>query len=154
MTKWMKHAVILRNIGWGLAWGCGYAVFFSVIALLIYLFGASTPFQANRTTLPVVLLAYLTGGLIGGVLVGLLRPLNRWKRGAALMGLVGASAAYSAIGIAASGWFWQWNPEDIFAAVAAPLLIGPALGVKIWKQERQEDAESQRRNLRTGSYDF
>ena len=44
--------------------------------------------------------AYWTGGIIGGAIVGLLRPLAQWPLGTMLIGIPTAAAVYGAIGVA------------------------------------------------------
>lgn len=94
-----------RSLGgdvlWGLAWGTGMAVFYSLIALviaLVSLFSEENLF--TNFAVGYVIGAYWGGGLLGGALVGLLRPFARWPLGTMLIGIPVAAAVYGAVMIA------------------------------------------------------
>ena len=138
MGERIRGDVVLANVLWGVLWGIGYAVFFSLIVLVIYLFRGTRAFDGYGATLGAVLLGYFAGGLVGGTVLGLLRPLNRWKWGAAFVGFVVALPVYASAGVVVSGWYTQWVVEDVLTMVLCALLVGPALGVKLWNEACQE----------------
>ena len=138
MGERIRGVVVLANVLWEVLWGIGYAVFFSLIVLVIYLFRGTRAFDGYGTTLGAVLLAYFAGDLVGGTVLGLLRPLNRWKCGAAFVGFVVALPVYAGIIVTFSGWFSSWGEREVFAAVGCALAVGPALGVKLWNEAYQE----------------
>ena len=75
-----------RNLVWGLGWGLGVAAGFSMFALLVVAFRGGDELQRNGTTPASLLAAYCGAGLVGGVLLGLTRPLLRWRAAAIVLG--------------------------------------------------------------------
>lgn len=122
---------LLMDLEWGLAWGTGLAVFFSVyVAVLFVLDGIGTndPSMGAREFL-LVIAAYFAGGLLGGLIAGLLRPASRWPLGAMAMGILVAFPVYWAIGLILPYIEPSDAPttlrEQIGIGVGCALMIGP-----------------------------
>jgi hypothetical protein len=122
---------LLGDLRWGLAWGIGLAVFFSLyVAVLFFLdrIGTDNPaMQAQDFGL--VIAAYFAGGVFGGLIAGLLRPASRWPLGAMAMGILVAFPAYWAIGVILPYVDPSDGPttlrEQIGIGVGCALMIGP-----------------------------
>jgi hypothetical protein len=82
----------------GLVLGLAMAAYYTVIAILIYAFAGSAPFEAYNTSLDEALAAYWIGGLLGGITFGLIKPLARNRLGAVVVGIMVAAPASAAIG--------------------------------------------------------
>lgn len=100
---------VLRNLGWGLGMALAGASALSLWVLLISLLTGSTEFEKYNMTTWTIIGTYYVAALLIGTLIGLLRPLTRWRPGAVALGLIGGFIGYSAVGIAMDGWQdFQW----------------------------------------------
>ena len=121
----------IRDLKWGLAWGLGLALVFSIyVGALFVLDGIGTddPSMGAREFL-FVIAAYFVGGLFGGLMAGLLRPASRWPLGAMAMGILVAFPVYWAIGVILPYIDPSDAPatlrEQIGIGVGCALMIGP-----------------------------
>lgn len=94
------------DILWGLATGLAMATLCSIAALGVYIRRGAAPFDRYGITLATALGAYWAGGAMGGVLLGLLRPLTRSKAGAVFAGIIVAIPVFSAIAVALDDISW------------------------------------------------
>jgi len=88
------------------AWGLAYGVGLTVLAALV-IAAASRSGQPRDPTMPTLralTAAYLGGGLVAGALCGLLLPIARWPLGVILLGILGATSGYTAVGVAVDGF--------------------------------------------------
>lgn len=119
---------IPRNVVWGIRGGVAFAGIYSLWVVGLYLFRGSAPFENQGTTLLEVLAAYWFGGAVAGGLVGLLRPLVRWRLGAALVGIVagipvGLGIVYAIMGIS------PWTGEHTFVLAWISVVAGSIAGI-------------------------
>ena len=119
------------DLKWGLGWGVGLAVFFSLYVAVLFVLdriGTDNPSMGAQAFL-LVIAAYLGGGLLGGVIAGLLRPASRWPLGAMAMGILIAFPAFWAIGIILPYIDPSDAPttlrEQIDTGIGCALMIGP-----------------------------
>lgn len=142
---------VRQNIKWGVLWGCGYALFFSIVALCLWLialpFGVNV-FAANDTSLGATLTAYWVGGLAAGIVVGIFRPwAARSYLGAAVAGGFAAVPVVASFIVAIKGVSGLTAGPGVFSFVVFFLVIGPLFGL-IGKHQHSgkvslEDGESQ-----------
>lgn len=115
-----------EDLGWGMLWGLGYAVVVSAIATAVFAIvwlGGSEQ-AAGEPTLLSVLAAYLTAGVVGGCLVGLLRPLAYWPLGAMVLGFIVGLPIYGSIAVALDGW--PMSADQLAVTIGCAGLVGPA----------------------------
>ena len=86
-----------RDMVWGVTFGLAMAALYSLIAIVIYVFAGQEPFAAYEISLGEALIGYWAGGLLGGAIFGVLRPLARKPFGAIVVGIVVAVPASAAI---------------------------------------------------------
>lgn len=92
---------LIDSVLWGMAWGAGLAFVYSLIALVIAIISlAGTQSLFAKFAIFYIVAAYWVGGIIGGGIVGLLRPIARWPLGTMLIGIPAAIAIYGAVGTA------------------------------------------------------
>ena len=65
-----------ENLEWGLWYGCAMAAAYSAIAILLFLLRGPKPFVHNGVSLLSTIAVYAIGGILGGFILGLLRPLT------------------------------------------------------------------------------
>lgn len=71
-------------------YGLGFAVIYAALGLVIALVTGGRALEANRLDVWQMLLSYLVGGMVAGLIVGLLLPVGRWLVGAMFLGYVAA----------------------------------------------------------------
>lgn len=79
-----------HNLLWGVRYGCIFAACYCAIALVIFAVGGEQSYRSYGVTFGQTIALYITGGLLGGAVVGLLRPLTKTWLGAAFVGVVAA----------------------------------------------------------------
>lgn len=139
---------LLENLRWGVKWGLGMAIGFSVYVAI--LFGAISIGSWHNmfagATLPVVVAAYFAGGIIGGLIAGALRPLGHWPLGRMAMGFLVAIPVYEAIAFAqpmldTSSRSTPLREQLSFGLIGA-LLVGPMAALSV--RPRSPLSQSQR----------
>ena len=81
-------------------------------------------------------MAYCLAGLVGGGVFGLLLPMGRTRRGAALLGFLVALPITYALGMAVEPperWFSRLPVVALLSAV----ILGPASGLSMWYVNRR-----------------
>lgn len=109
--------------------GFGIAVFVALFATVIFLIGAfSGDSTFNLYNWSVLVLAYVAAGLLGGILVGLLRPITPYPLGRMLIGIPVAILIYGFIGIAMLVTGIGDGPETFREALGIGIGIGVIAG--------------------------
>ncbi len=78
--------------------------------------------------------AYLFAAVVGGTLVGLLRPLTRWRAGSALLGVVACLLLSLGFLVAMHGAPSSWTRGNVVAGVLTALLYGTVFGSPWWEE--------------------
>jgi hypothetical protein len=119
-----KKPTFLGNLAWGLRYGVAFAVLFSLlVGVLAILRGSDWNSTYQVSTLSVVL-GYCIAGVLGGLLVGLLRPIATGRFGGTIVGMLTGAFVFSAIMIAADG-IGGFRPGS---TILPGTLMGGALG--------------------------
>ena len=120
---------LMRRVVKAMSTGALYAVGLSVIAAIIYAIataqGSSPP--PDYPSLRGVVAAYFGGGVTAGLLVGLLWHFSRNPVGTCMLGVIGATCAYSAVGISMDGLSAETMQTGLFIGC----LVGPAAGLAV-----------------------
>ena len=129
--QWMKKGAEIADLRWGAGWGLSGAFFYAFVAVAIYAIRGSTPFEANGV--PLALGGYLVGGLIAGGVVGLLRPLNKRRSGAVLVGMIASLPAMLGLGLVAFGPIQDGGSTKVLSGVLTAVLLGGYTGWEFWE---------------------
>jgi hypothetical protein len=123
----------IRDAVAGVKWGLGAAgvlcAWVTVVALVNLVVNGSLTLRGRGQEYHIlaIIAAYVVGGAVTGAIVGALRPLLRWKFGAAV---VGAMAAVPLVGITvARSGFTSWEAADTFGVVFGALVLGGGGGL-------------------------
>jgi len=143
MTGSKRLATIRRNIKWGVSGGLGIAACYCVWVIGIYLIRGDEPFTRQGATLGKVLAVYVWGGALGGLIVGLLRPMAEDEVGALVVGLLAGIPIAAGIVTCVVGWPWSAKERHIFPMWV--LIVGAVVGFLLSKkaEERRKRAERQ-----------
>lgn len=124
---------VARNLRWGIGYGLLFASFYSLFVLMLYTFRGDEPFRANEISAPVAVVAYFFGGVAGGAIVGLLRPLTKWRIGAMFVGVAAAVPLFLGLGLAMYGPVSNWGENETFGLVATAVILGSLGGYDTWE---------------------
>lgn len=128
--------LLATNLRWGVIAGLFFACFYSLFVTGLYLLRGSAPFEANETTYGQVVLSYFGTGIVAGALVGLLRPLLRWRLGAVVVGVVAAFAVFVGISLVDQGGFSQWDAGTWRMCAVLAVLLGAPCALIRWHRSR------------------
>lgn len=121
-----------KNILWGLQFSMSVAVVFALIVLTEYrLLGPGTTTRFGMT-LGSVLLMYLCGGLLAGVVLGVGRPLGKTHVGAIILGIFVATCVYGSGCVAIYGSPAGWHGKQWFSAIFLGVVFGAFGGDKFF----------------------
>ena len=98
-----------RDIKTGIVFGIILATIYSAFATIVFALGGASVLEEYNTSLATVILAYYSGGLLGGLIVGLLMPMTRHWVGSLLVRLVVAAVVLLGARMAMSGPPWVWD---------------------------------------------
>jgi hypothetical protein len=125
-----------QDIKTGAVMGLLIATVYSLYALVLLAARGTAPFDANGVTPAGVIAAYYGGGLVAGSVVGILRPLLRWRLGATIVGIVAAFGVFAGIGIAKEGYLWHWTIRTWQTSVISSVILGGICSNIIWRSSR------------------
>lgn len=124
-----------QNLRWGLRFGLFIAAIFVILATGAVLVGGSLTFRIGDSTIFASYLREVVGeicaGVVGGLIVGALRPLLRTAGAAAGVGFVAALGVTLVIEIDLYG-IPHWQVDDMAFIVAFAAFTGPVLGTFLW----------------------
>jgi peptidoglycan/LPS O-acetylase OafA/YrhL len=132
---------LVRNLKWGLRWGLIMAVGFTVIGIVATIGASFDPTPRNDPSLASFIGFYFLAGIVGGLLLGLLRPVTRSKVGAML---VGTAVAAVSIGLLARMFVVTdgWTLVDTIGVALYSLVTGPVATLLLLNVRSRRGKES------------
>jgi hypothetical protein len=124
-----------RDLRWGIGWGLFAACFYSLVALGIYAFQGSRPFESKDITLGSTVAVYIVGGLLGGTVVGLLRPLGKRRAGAMLLGVIAMIPVSIGFVFILFGPISRWGGGELFGVLFTAVFLGGYGGWEFWEPQ-------------------
>lgn len=125
---------VARNMRWGAALGLGCSVIFVTYIAILRVVRGPHAFTQYGVTFKTTVLIYVVGGLGGGMILGLVRPLTRRRSGGILTGILIATFAYGAVGIGLDGWVTRWDVGNWVALLLLGLGVGAYGGNRFWEE--------------------
>ena len=130
------YPVVLRNLTWGSLWGLFLGGLYSLAGSAVYVLKGSSAADPGGVSLADIVSTYLLGGMAGGAIVGLLRPLTRWRTGAAVVGVVALTPVCMGFLYLMSGPIRNWAGAEIFALFVTAVPVGSYGGYQMWEPTR------------------
>jgi hypothetical protein len=127
---------VSRDLRWGLGNGLFYAAGFSALVLVLALFRGSTDYPEYGTTTWRVIRVYFAAGVLGGLLVGWLRPITSHRWGARTVGALVGTVVYGSAMLATD----IPSSAGVVIALVLGMPMGALLGNKQWKESQPDDA--------------
>jgi hypothetical protein len=78
----------VRRLLWGAKWGFIFGAILAGLATLVRIIAGSEEFSRMNTTISSVVVAYVSGCVAAGLIVGAMKPLARTKAGAGVTGFI------------------------------------------------------------------
>ena len=116
MSAIRKSAV--SNLRWGVGYGLKFGVAFSILISVLWALGGAQSVRREGMSYSLVVACYLAMGLVGGIIVGILRSWSHTRLGAIAIGLFVALEAFWIVNLALSGLHW-----DTDTYIAAGFLV-------------------------------
>ena len=118
---------------WGLSFGLGAAVVYSIIAIIVAIGQGQIYFARYGVTLLQVVATYFIAGAACGLALAFLYPLASHRWGSFVLGFLLGTIVYGAVGIALVGF----HPLALGIAVVPGLLVGGSLGLYAFSQNHR-----------------
>lgn len=131
----MSDGTLRRNMLWGVRNGLYYALGFSAWVVIVRVVSGPVPFTQLHSSLAQTVLLYFGGGIGGGVVVGLCRPLIRNEIAAAVVGVVAAVPV--CVGLKYVVEPGPWGVTGIIIVTALPVFYGAIGGPIIYRQSQR-----------------
>jgi hypothetical protein len=131
-----KPRDIARDIRWGVGNGLFYALGFSGLVLVLALFRGSTEYPEYGTTTWRIIRVYFAAGVLGGLVLGWLRPVTSRRWGARAVGALIGTIVYGSAMLATD----IPRSAGLVIALVLGIPMGALLGNKQWKESQPEDA--------------
>lgn len=123
----------LSNLGWGVRLGLVFATLYSLYVAVLFVIVGSEPFDKRHTSVLTVIATYFLGGIIGGAVVGAMRPHTHARFAAILVGIVAAFFVVFGILVASQGLLWRWTGGAWFSLAFASVFLGSFGDNMFWK---------------------
>lgn len=123
-----------EDVAWGARLGLVMGLVYAAIGGLLYL--AQDSPEIGRIRLPSLLALYVFGGVTGGVIVGVLRPILNSHLGAIFAGTVSLLPFGFATIVLYSGPISEWGLAEYIGILVTALILGGYIGHDLWKDER------------------
>lgn len=128
------RAPLAKNISWGTKWGLSAALFFGAWITIVRFASGTQPFDEVGMSYGTTIAAYFAFGLLGGVLLGFLRPLASTRLGSAITGWLLAIVVYTGFGTLLDIPPWRWDTFMLIIVLIGSLLVGAPTGVVYWRR--------------------
>lgn len=123
------------NLRWGTGWGLFMGAGYCAIALVLYVLRGPGLFAKYGVTPTAAMLTYLIGGISGGWIIGLLRPLAKWRLGAIFMGICVGIVVYGLATVSMFGPISHWDRDDWIMVTILGTFTGVIGGNWFWEKE-------------------
>ncbi|GAC1418082.1 MAG: hypothetical protein NVSMB53_17130 [Gemmatimonadaceae bacterium] len=117
------------DIAWGATYGVQFAVFYALIAVAVGVLRGLTSGGELLRRLPPVIVAYFAVGPVAGAIIGLCRPLTRWRAGLVLVTMIAAVPVFAGIATAVDGLPWRWKSGTLTSVLFVAALVGGLIGL-------------------------
>ncbi len=135
--KLLSRSSIAPDIKWGLGWGLWMAGGFAVLGSALFVMQSGASGRPSRFSFPLVILGYFAMGVVGGLLLGVFRPLTQRRIGATILGIIIGIAVYSIAGFIALGEKKFLSPPGLGSALILGTIIGGLFGHNSWARNRR-----------------
>jgi hypothetical protein len=117
MVANLKRAI--DNLKWGIGYGWKFGVAFSILISVLWVLGGAQSVRREGMPYIVVVACYLAMGVLGGIIVGILRSWSHTRLGAIAIGLFVAAEVFWIVSFADSGLHWDTDTY-ILALILVP----------------------------------
>ena len=116
----------MKNLIWGGTWGLFFGVVYCAIGLLLRLGRGPDFLRGYGITFGQLMLLYAAAPVAGGLVVGLARPLTRWRAGAIVVGMMAAFLVVGGIMLTLEGPVNHWQSDECVVTCASTSKFGSA----------------------------
>lgn len=139
----MTIRALILNLKWGLRWGLTMAVGFTAIGVVATILASFDQTPRNDPSLASLVGFYFLAGACGGLVLGLLRPIAKYRVGAMVLGTAVVATSLALLDymyVATDGW----KLVDTILVAFVSLVCGPIATLMIWRiRSRKVGASSE-----------
>lgn len=119
---------LLDRLMWGLRYGMAFGSAFSFLGVVIFLLNGWHTSAVIGVDLFAVIAFYLVGGVVAGLLLGIFKPLVKWRAGAAAVGVLIAVPVLEMTQILFEGLHVP-NAFELREVMTVGVLMGVVVGI-------------------------
>jgi hypothetical protein len=134
---------LAKNIAWGTKWGLSAALLSVAWTTLVRLASGTQPFDEVGLSYGTAIAAYSAFGVLGGILLGLFRPLTVTRLGSAIIGWLLAFVVYTGFITLQGMPPWRWGSFMLTIVLLVSLLVGATAGIVHWKRAKASGNDRQ-----------
>ena len=136
----MSKRDVLADLKWALGWAVGMATALSALVVFLALLQGSAVFAKRtdylnvRLTAGEIIRAYFGVALVGGIVLGWLRPWTRRHAGAVVVGMLVGTIVYAGVGLT----FAPPDRDLLLTGLTAGIPVGGYLAHRWWRSAHDE----------------
>jgi hypothetical protein len=130
------------NVPIGVIIGIITAVVYSIVAVLIYLFTGGRAFVEIGASLPMTVLVYFGGGILGGAIVGSLLPFTERRIGSVFVGVVGGIPVAAGVVWLLEGPIIGWGQIEWETVFFLAAFLGGGGGFFLWTPPKRDSVST------------
>ena len=130
----LSRSSLISDVKWGIGWGLWLAAGFSLLGSALFVMQGTVLGNPSRFSFPLVVIGYFAMGVVGGSVVGLLRPLAQQRLGATLLGMIVGIFVYAIAVLVAVGEKEFLSPAGLYSTFTLGTVIGGIAGHNTWKK--------------------
>lgn len=126
----------MQNLKFGVAWGMFVGVVLALFAGAVVILRGGLPESAPPVA--TLLAIYPLGGILGGALIGVLRPWLTTRERVFVIAPLALFPTVAAMLILSDGLPTRWDGATWFAAITTSIVLGIIGGRQLWKASQRE----------------
>lgn len=116
-----------RNLKWGFGWGLFTGVFFGLIAAVAFVLR-----KPDEPRFWLIVALYPAIGIMGGAIIGLLRPWITTKARVVLAATLVIMPVVATANVIIDGWPSSWELKDLLGLIVICSMLGLIYGSTVW----------------------
>lgn len=126
-------ARLARNLRWGIKWGVVMSGAFCLFTIAGFILNGLRPPSDSHITLGKAFAVDVTGPLASGIILGIFRPLLRWRAAAIVIGVLAGAFYFAELNFLFEGPVSGWNVGDWVMIGVLGTVMGGGFANEMWE---------------------